>query len=100
VRGVERLRDLREKVDGPLRLQCSLPGDDLREIGAFDEAHGEKEHAVLLARLIDRDDVRVVERGRDARLAEKRSRTRSSWASSGAMTLSATLRPRPSSSAR
>ncbi len=65
VGGVERLGNLREEVDGALRLQCSVLGDDLRQIGSFDVAHREEEDAVLLPRLVDRDDVRMVERRRD-----------------------------------
>jgi hypothetical protein len=34
-----------------------------------DEAHGDEERAVLLAGLVDGDDVRMLERGRHARLA-------------------------------
>ena len=71
VSGVEGLRDLREEVDGPLRLECPVLGDDLREIGAFDVAHREEENAVLLSGLVDGDDVRMVERGRDPRLAQE-----------------------------
>ena len=71
VRGVEGLRDLREEVDGALRLECTVLGDDLREIGAFDVTHREEEQAVLVSGLVDRDDVRVVERSRDPRLAQE-----------------------------
>ena len=47
VSGVEGLRDLREEVDGALRLERSVLGDDLREVGALDVAHREEEDAVL-----------------------------------------------------
>ncbi len=44
---------------------------ELREIGPLDVAHREEERAVLVARLEDRDDVRVVEGGGDSRLPEE-----------------------------
>ena len=71
VRGVERLGDLREEVDRPLRLECAVLGDDLREVGALDVAHREEEDTVLLSRLVDRDDVRMVERSGDPRLPQE-----------------------------
>ena len=39
------------------------------EVAAVDEAHRDEERAVLLAGLVDGHDVRVLERGRHARLA-------------------------------
>ena len=71
VRGVERLGDLGEELDRALRLERTVLRDELGEVGALDVAHGEEEHAVLLARLVDGDDVRVVERGGDPRLAQE-----------------------------
>ena len=71
VRRVERLGDLGEEVDGSLRIERTAFGDDLGEVGALDVAHGEEEDAVVLACLVDRDDVRVVERCRDPRLAQE-----------------------------
>ncbi len=38
---------------------------------ALDEAHGQVELAVVLAGLVDRDHVRVVERGGETRLAQE-----------------------------
>ena len=71
VRGIERLGDLGEQLDGSLRLERAVLGDELGEVVALDVAHGEEEDAVLLSRLVDGDDVRVVERGRDPRLAQE-----------------------------
>ena len=42
-----------------------------REVRAVDVAHGEEQRAVLFSRVEDRDDVRVVERGGNARLAQE-----------------------------
>ena len=100
VRSVERLGDLREEVDGALRVERARFGDELREVVALDVAHREKEKTILVSGLIDGDDVRWSSEAaiRDSR--KKRSLKRSSCASSGAITFNATLRPRPSSEAR
>ena len=71
VRRVERIGDLGEELDRASRLEGALLGEDLREVAALDVAHGEEEDAVLLARLEDRDDVRVVEGGGDLRLPQE-----------------------------
>ena len=68
---VEGLCDLREKLDSPLWLQRAVFCNELGEVVTLDVAHGEKEQAVLISRLVDGDDVRMVERGRDLRLAEE-----------------------------
>ena len=60
--GVEGLRDLgddRERLRG---LEPPSPASSA-EVGAVDVAHGDVQHAVGLAGFVDRDDVRVVERG-------------------------------------
>ena len=52
-----------------IAVQVELaPVDDLAQVGARHEAHGQVEHALELAAAMDRDDVRVLERGRQARL--------------------------------
>ncbi len=71
VRGVERLCDLREEIDRALGLERAVLGHDLGQVRALDVAHREEEQAVLVSRLVDRDDVRVVERGGDPRLAQE-----------------------------
>ena len=68
VRGVEGFGDLGEDLDRTPGLERPLLGEELREVGALDVAHGEEENACLLSRLVDGHDVRVVERGRDLRL--------------------------------
>ena len=65
VRGVEGLRDLREQLDRALGLERAVLGHELGEVVALDVAHREEEDAVLLAGLVDGDDVRMVEGGRD-----------------------------------
>jgi hypothetical protein len=71
VRGVERLGDLGEELDRALRLERPLLGDDLGQVRALHVAHREEEDAGLLSCLVDGDDVRVIERGGDARLAQE-----------------------------
>ena len=44
---------------------------ELGEVRALDEAHGEEEDAVVLAGLVDRDDVWVIERRCDPRLPQE-----------------------------
>ena len=67
---VERVRDLRGDGDGPLRRQGALAPQQRLEVGPVDVAHRDEQAAVGLARLVDRDDVRVVEARREPRLAE------------------------------
>ena len=69
VRGVERRRDLPDEPHGALGREPALALDELAQVGALHVAHGEVEDAVGLAGLVDGDDVRVVDRGRELRLA-------------------------------
>ena len=71
VGGVQGLRDLLEQVDRAAGIERAAFAQELREVGPLDVAHGEEEGAVLVSRLEDRDDVRVVEGGGDPRLAEE-----------------------------
>jgi hypothetical protein len=71
VRRVERGGDLADDGHRAARLERALAADRVQEVGAVDEAHGDVELAVDLARLVDRDHVRVVDRGRQHRLALK-----------------------------
>ena len=71
MRRVERARDLPEQRQRPLERQRAVAPEQRPEIAALDVAHGQEELAVLLARLVDRDDVRMVERGREPRLVEE-----------------------------
>ena len=69
VGGVERGGDLRDDRGGPLGREPPLAREQPLQVGAADVAHDEVEVAALLARRVDRDDVRVVDRRRHARLA-------------------------------
>jgi hypothetical protein len=69
VRGVERGRHLGGDRDGPFRLERVLAAEEVAQV-AVDVPHGEEETALGLARLVDRHHVRVVETGREPRLAQ------------------------------
>ena len=71
VRCVEGVRDLREQVERALRVERAFALDQPAEVGAFDEAHREVDDAVSLAGGVDREDARMLERGREPRLAEE-----------------------------
>ena len=66
---LERSRDLRDEGDDLLRLQLAALLQPRLQVGAVDVAHRDVEDPVLAARLVDRDDVRMLERGGDLRLA-------------------------------
>ena len=70
VRGVERVGDLRGDRDRARRLERALATQQRLQVGPVDVAHRDEEAAVGLARLVDRDDVRVVEARGEPRLAE------------------------------
>ncbi len=63
VGGVERVGDLLEDGNGPSRIQRALAAQKLLQVPARDEAHHDEQPGVLLARLVDRDHVGVVEAG-------------------------------------
>ena len=64
---VERAGDLLERVEDAVRLEPVR--DEPPQVGAADELHREVEPVVRLAGLVHRDDVRMVERGLEHRLA-------------------------------
>jgi hypothetical protein len=66
--GVEGGGDLGEDLDGPDRRQGAVDQDAF-EVGPVDEGHVEVELSVDLAVGVDRDHVRLVERGDQACLA-------------------------------
>jgi hypothetical protein len=66
---VERRADLRDDARGARGLEPPVARDQRLQVGALDPAHGDVELAVLLARVVDGDDVGVVERGDRAQLA-------------------------------
>ena len=65
MRGVERVRDLRADRDRPLGSGWVL-AQELPEISSFDVAHGDEQLPRHLARVVDGNDVRVVDRGSEA----------------------------------
>ena len=67
VRCVERACDLRDQREGLRRSEWPSLEEDLHVL-ALDEAHRDEDPPVGLTGLIDRDDVRVVERGGKLRL--------------------------------
>jgi hypothetical protein len=71
VRGVECARDLREHLDRPLGRELPVPLEGGTQVGALHVPHRQVELALVLARLVDRNHVRVVERGRELRLTEE-----------------------------
>ena len=63
VGGVERPADLRDDVRGPLGPQAPLGADERAQVGPVDVAHDDEQHAVVLARVVDGEDVGVLDRG-------------------------------------
>ena len=101
VRGVERVGDLGDDARGPRGLEAALAPQQPVQVGARHVAHDEVEVAVLLARRVDRDDVRVVDRRGQPRLAlEALAERRGPPRRSAAISFSATGRPSRSSVAR
>src|ERR1039458_1397137 len=68
---VERGADLADNAGGPSRLDAALRSDQRAHVGALHKTHRDEEHAVLVARIEDGNDIWVVDRGRDPRLATK-----------------------------
>ena len=71
VRRVERAGDLAEQRQRARRANEAVALEQRLQIAALDVAHRQEELPVLLAGLVDRDDVRVVERGGEPRLVEE-----------------------------
>ena len=71
VRGVEGVGHLGQDAKRSLRAQLALAVEDASEVVALDEAHRQVELPVVLAGLVDRDHVRMVERGGEAWLAQE-----------------------------
>jgi hypothetical protein len=71
VRGVERARDLGENRDRTIGRELGLAFEHGLQVTPLDVAHGEVELPIVFARLVDRDHVRVVERGRHTRLLQE-----------------------------
>ena len=69
MRLVERPGDLRDDRHGVLRVEAALLGEQGAQVGALDEAHRHVEPVALLPGVVDRHDVRMLERGGDPALA-------------------------------
>jgi hypothetical protein len=69
VRGVERVRYLVDDRRRPAGLEPSLVRQQGTHIDPVDEPHRDVKHAIALADRMDRDHVRVLDLGRDRRLA-------------------------------
>ena len=72
VGGVQRIGDLGGDRDRPGRVERALAAQQRLQVAAADVAHGDEQAPVALARLVDRYDVRVVQAGGEARLAQQR----------------------------
>ncbi len=68
---VQRRRHLGDDADRPVRGQRAQLVDQPADVAALDVAHGDEQHAVAVAGREDRDDVRVVHRGRGPRFADE-----------------------------
>ncbi len=71
VRLVERARDLAQDVERPGRVEPALPQQHPAEVLALRQPHREEEHPVGLARVVDRQDVRVFQGRGEPRLAQE-----------------------------
>jgi hypothetical protein len=65
VSGVERVRHLTHDRRGASRLERTVLSEEVPQIGPLHVAHRDVEDTAHLARLVDRDDVRMLERGRE-----------------------------------
>ena len=68
---VERVADLLDQPDRAIRVERRLAGDQLPEVVALDVPHRQVQPPVRLSCRVDRDDVRMIERRRDLRLAQE-----------------------------
>ena len=71
VRGVERGGHRGDDRRRQLGLEPALAAQQRAQVLALDVAHDLEQHAVLLARVVDRDDVRMVQRRGDLRLRDE-----------------------------
>jgi hypothetical protein len=68
---VERPGQLSDQRQRPLGLERTLRVQELRQVDPVDVAHGDVQLPVDLARLVDRDHARVVDRRRHSRLTQE-----------------------------
>ena len=71
MRGVEGARDGREQRERALRLERRARREELPQVRALDEPHRDEEPFVVLAGLVDRHHVRVIEARGEPRLAQE-----------------------------
>ena len=71
VRGVERGGHRGDDRRRALGLEPALAAQQRAQVLALDVAHDLEQHAVLLARVVDRDHVRMIERRGDLRLRDE-----------------------------
>ena len=71
MRRVERRGDLAADPQRALGVDAPDAVEQAGEVAPADVAHRQEQHAVALADAVDRHDVRVLERGRHARLAQE-----------------------------
>ena len=69
VGGVERGGDLADDPHRPVRRQLALVVEQVGQIATLDPPHRDEQVVVGLTRLVERDDVRMVDRGGDLPLA-------------------------------
>jgi len=89
---VERRPDLQGNVDGLADWQRA-PADQVGERTAVEQFHCDERPAVVLADLVNRADVRVIQRGSGARLAREAVERSGRERQHLGRNLSATLRP-------
>src|SRR4051794_29132883 len=61
--GAERISDLCDQMGSPTWVEPALLRQKSLQAPAFDPAHGDEEQTLLLPSVVDRDDIRVVDRG-------------------------------------
>ena len=98
VRRVERVGDLDRDLEKPLEGR-RRPRQEVPKRLAFDELHDDERAPVRLVDVVDRADVRVLERRRRPGLALQSLERRGVAARSSGRNFSATRRPRRRSSA-
>ena len=62
VRRIEGIGDATQQPDGPGRVEWSVGLEDRLKIASLDVTHGDVQGAGFLAGVVDRNDIRVVER--------------------------------------
>ncbi len=71
VRGVERAAELGDDVRRALGVQVVLRAHERAQVGAVDVAHDDEQDVVDLARVVHRDDVGMLDRGRGLGLRDE-----------------------------